>query len=651
MIKKNNPLQAALAKKKAQEEEDKKHAAFAARAGSFGTVRRGSKKTIQTAESSDRHRAVSKAERIQSLKVAKLEKQASKSAAKHRSNILGKGKHKRHSRKARGSGDSTSGAAAAADTAAAMAEDAEAARPHSYGGMSSAPAAATRQASASAAPAVADPPAAEGERAKRNTAELNDELAAVEAEMAAIGGADDRGDEDFAEGAEGAEGAEAEAEAPQEKAHSRFHSCSVTTNDRITQAIKPGDGDGAAAAPAAAAEAPAAAPPAEEAAGPSREEEEEEGAHEENDPVAPLTPRTVEKKSADMAAHGHDHRHLSMLSMQALDTLGSLGAKFKGAEDRVDEIEKAVDDRATDHTVLIKMKNELSLLSGRIDKLQMTEVDAVMTGPLTSGKADARAQRKGLNRTASGLIARIKALRARIAQDTRVQGADVMADDIKRREDDTRARSAAHVKDLQARMAQQPVGSPVWCQFQEAIRIAAEDLQTNLGALEAEKARKQRKAKLQKELAGLPAGGPAWCKVQAKIAELDGHKGGDKSGGGGGGGGSGGGAKSPARAGNRGDKPVQDDPAMRMANDLKAFYTKHKKHDKAAAAKKITAKFLKENGGNVKKARRALNDALMGQYNGDGIDHPRGDAGSGGGGGGGGKGRKKERRDSGCRVM
>ena len=54
-------------------------------------------------------------------------------------------------------------------------------------------------------------------------------------------------------------------------------------------------------------------------------------------------------------------------------------------------------------------------LNGQLDKLQFQGIDSVVTGPLTSGKEQARAQRKGLNKAAAALSADIKALHADLA--------------------------------------------------------------------------------------------------------------------------------------------------------------------------------------------------------------------------------------------
>ena len=64
-----------------------------------------------------------------------------------------------------------------------------------------------------------------------------------------------------------------------------------------------------------------------------------------------------------------------------------------------------------------EFKTELSILNGRVDKLQFSGLDSVLVGSLTSGKGDARALRKSLNKQAFVLSTKIKEIHSRIGKD------------------------------------------------------------------------------------------------------------------------------------------------------------------------------------------------------------------------------------------
>ena len=71
-------------------------------------------------------------------------------------------------------------------------------------------------------------------------------------------------------------------------------------------------------------------------------------------------------------------------------------------------------DDASDAKNLYAWKNQLALLNGQLDKLQMTKIDAVSTGPLKSGKTKARALRKEINEDATALTEEIGILHKQI---------------------------------------------------------------------------------------------------------------------------------------------------------------------------------------------------------------------------------------------
>ena len=81
-----------------------------------------------------------------------------------------------------------------------------------------------------------------------------------------------------------------------------------------------------------------------------------------------------------------------------------------------DKLSKALDEAArgsaTDEaadTLDRTLRTQIALLHGDANKLLACQLDAVLVSDLESGKADARAKRKALTRTAEALIERLEA--------------------------------------------------------------------------------------------------------------------------------------------------------------------------------------------------------------------------------------------------
>lgn len=106
-------------------------------------------------------------------------------------------------------------------------------------------------------------------------------------------------------------------------------------------------------------------------------------------------------------------RRLSSLSTDTLARLDSLDRGFETIEHAVHEVEQAVE-LGLDDASLAAAKNRLAQLNGDLERFQFGKVDAVETTELTSGKAQAKQQRKRLNDEVEALRSRTAELHQRI---------------------------------------------------------------------------------------------------------------------------------------------------------------------------------------------------------------------------------------------
>ena len=108
-------------------------------------------------------------------------------------------------------------------------------------------------------------------------------------------------------------------------------------------------------------------------------------------------------------------RKMSALSAEALGQLHTYDGQIAAMQGQVTAFRArcAAGDAGPDE--LVAIKNQLAALNGQLDKLQFQGIDSVVTGPLTSGKEQARAQRKGLNKAAAALSRDIKELHKQLA--------------------------------------------------------------------------------------------------------------------------------------------------------------------------------------------------------------------------------------------
>ena len=144
----------------------------------------------------------------------------------------------------------------------------------------------------------------------------------------------------------------------------------------------------------------------------TEEEDEEQSDHQEQ--------QQEEESTNDDNIKSKMQRTFSVASESALKKLATFREQLDGIKTKVDGINSRLSTQSDGNTQdkhLGKFKSELGLLNGRVDKLQFSGIDSVMVGPLTSGKGDARALRKQLNKQASELSKLIKELHKRIGKD------------------------------------------------------------------------------------------------------------------------------------------------------------------------------------------------------------------------------------------
>lgn len=89
-------------------------------------------------------------------------------------------------------------------------------------------------------------------------------------------------------------------------------------------------------------------------------------------------------------------QQLELARQNAPDIQLSAGKKRRSQE---------ADDSMSD---VLAIKGKLAQMHGTLDKLQMESIDAVMTGPLTSGKADAKELRKALTKRCEQLTEQVQ---------------------------------------------------------------------------------------------------------------------------------------------------------------------------------------------------------------------------------------------------
>ena len=118
-----------------------------------------------------------------------------------------------------------------------------------------------------------------------------------------------------------------------------------------------------------------------------------------------------------------EDKRFSAASAATLGQLEGLDERFGAMTSAADAIEALLDAGSVPAARLVEAKHELAQLNGDLEKFQFTQVDAIETGELNSGKADAKAHRKRLNAEVEAAQARIKALHARVTEAEAAAGA------------------------------------------------------------------------------------------------------------------------------------------------------------------------------------------------------------------------------------
>ena len=97
-------------------------------------------------------------------------------------------------------------------------------------------------------------------------------------------------------------------------------------------------------------------------------------------------------------------RSYSTVSTQRIDTLTLLSTKVDLIQSKIDGFTKSVQDGTASGAQLSTIQDALSQCYGNLEKLQFTEIDAVVTGDLTTGKDTARTLRKQLSKRTGTLL-------------------------------------------------------------------------------------------------------------------------------------------------------------------------------------------------------------------------------------------------------
>jgi len=98
-------------------------------------------------------------------------------------------------------------------------------------------------------------------------------------------------------------------------------------------------------------------------------------------------------------------RRLSVKSLDAIVTLNKAATDLTDLKQELSTCQRLVaQDKVRGLPALRKMKTRVGMLIGAAAKLQRQKIDSVICGPLTSGKDNARQQRKALNKQTIRLI-------------------------------------------------------------------------------------------------------------------------------------------------------------------------------------------------------------------------------------------------------
>ena len=109
-------------------------------------------------------------------------------------------------------------------------------------------------------------------------------------------------------------------------------------------------------------------------------------------------------------------RSFSQASSERIDTLTVLSDKVDLIRSKIDGFQIAVRDGTASAAQLSTIQDALSQCYGNLEKLQFTQIDAVVTGDLTTGKDAARSLRKQLSKRTGALLNIVEGLVTEIKQ-------------------------------------------------------------------------------------------------------------------------------------------------------------------------------------------------------------------------------------------
>ena len=101
-------------------------------------------------------------------------------------------------------------------------------------------------------------------------------------------------------------------------------------------------------------------------------------------------------------------RRFSIASERALDRLEECCEQLQDMDVQVQGVETVLLAEKDVTAPIQQMKDVLAVLNGSVEKLQCKDIDSISTHDLSSGKDEARQQRKALTRHADALVSRIK---------------------------------------------------------------------------------------------------------------------------------------------------------------------------------------------------------------------------------------------------
>jgi hypothetical protein len=125
-------------------------------------------------------------------------------------------------------------------------------------------------------------------------------------------------------------------------------------------------------------------------------------AAEQEDSLGPL-PGRQEEQQQQQQQRGRLERQYSTASSITVDTLDQIELEVLGMAKQSEDYEEVLQQTAGDK-LEASMRNGLAQLHGNLNRILATRIDAILTGDLVSGQADARTKRKALIKTVESLI-------------------------------------------------------------------------------------------------------------------------------------------------------------------------------------------------------------------------------------------------------